>query len=366
MLDCIINKSKTKLTEIKVLTLKREDIEKIDKYIQGISDEAEKDYVNSLFIDGENNPDLRDFIEKDWKNFPINTSGVDINLNRILDRIHHIIHFQDNYKKERTVFRILSVYRKIAAILLLPLVLAGILLYITLSDRNDKLLTKNASVMIYAPMGSRVAFNLPDGTKGMLNSGSHLTYSLPFIHNRTINLEGEAWFEVTHDIHNPFKINAGSSLVKVLGTSFNLSAYQSENYIELVLLEGEVEFSNSKLDEKIKILPSERLILQNDIINKSTVDPLKYNAWTNGKLVFRGDPMTEVVRRIERWYNVKIELADKELENYSFRATFQDDKLEEVLKFLSLTSPIKYQITPRQQLPDGTFDVEKATIYLKK
>lgn len=346
--------------------MKKEDIEKIDKYIQGISTEEEKAYVDSLFTGGENNPDLRDFIEKDWKNFLINTSGDEINLNRILDRIHHIIHFQDNQKKKSTVFRVLSVYRKIAAILLLPLILTGILLYITLSDRNDKFLTRDASVMIYAPMGSRVAFDLPDGTKGMLNSGSHLTYSLPFIHNRTINLEGEAWFEVTHDKQNPFKINAGSSLIKVLGTSFNLSAYQSENYIELVLLEGEVEFSNAKLDEKIKILPSERLILQNDIINKSAVDPLKYNAWINGKLVFRGDPMAEVVRRIERWYNVKVELADTELENYSFRATFQDDKLEEVLRYLSLTSPIKYQITPRQQLPDGTFDVEKVTIYLKR
>jgi ferric-dicitrate binding protein FerR (iron transport regulator) len=76
--------------------------------------------------------------------------------------------------------------------------------------------------------------------------------------------------------------------------------------------------------------------------------------------------MADVVRRIERWYNVKIELADHELEKYSFRATFQDDSLEDVLRFLSMTSPISYVITPREMLQDGTFKKEKVTIYLRK
>ncbi len=121
-----------------------------------------------------------------------------------------------------------------------------------------------------------------------------------------------------------------------------------------------------KDDEKVTTLPLERLVFQNGNISKSVTDPAKYNAWTEGKLVFRGDLMTEVARRIERWYNVKICLADQEIEKYSFRATFEDDKLEDVLRFLSLTSPIRYQITPRKLLPDGTYEKEKVTIYLKK
>jgi ferric-dicitrate binding protein FerR (iron transport regulator) len=107
------------------------------------------------------------------------------------------------------------------------------------------------------------------------------------------------------------------------------------------------------------------LVFQNGNISKSVTDPAKYNAWTEGKLVFRGDPMAEVARRIERWYNVKIELGDKELEKYTFRATFQDDTLEDVLRFLSLTSPIRYSITPRELMQDGTYRKEKVTIYLK-
>ena len=76
--------------------------------------------------------------------------------------------------------------------------------------------------------------------------------------------------------------------------------------------------------------------------------------------------MAEVARRIERWYNVKVNLADKELEKYSFRATFQDDSLEDVLKLLAMTSPIRYKITPRKLLPDGTYDAEKIIIYKKR
>jgi len=165
---------------------------------------------------------------------------------------------------------------------------------------------------------------------------------------------------------SPFEITAGNSTVKVLGTSFNINAYPSENYIEVVLAKGKVEFSDNHNNAKVTMFPSERLIFHNGSISKTVTDPAKYSGWTEGKLVFRGDPMTEVGRRIERWYNVKFELANRELEKYSFRGTFEDDTLEEVLDLLSMTSPIRYKITPRKINEDGTYEKEIVTIYLKK
>jgi ferric-dicitrate binding protein FerR (iron transport regulator) len=200
----------------------------------------------------------------------------------------------------------------------------------------------------------------------MLNSGSSLSYSLPFNNNRQVRLEGEAWFEVNHDEAHPFEISTGNSTVKVLGTSFNMSAYPDENYVEVVLKTGKVEFMESNGSDNVTMVPSERLVFQNGNISKSVTDPAKYNAWTEGKLVFRGDQMGEVARRIERWYNVKIDIGDKELEKYSFRATFEDDKLEEVLRLLSMTSPITYHISPRKLLADGTYEKELITINIKK
>jgi ferric-dicitrate binding protein FerR (iron transport regulator) len=252
---------------------------------------------------------------------------------------------------------------KTAAILLLPVLIAGGLM-LSFSGRNDnKTVDSGYDATIYAPMGSRVSFNLPDGTSGMLNSGSYLSYSFSRNGLREASLSGEAWFEVESDPENPFLISAGRSTVKVTGTRFNLSAYPSENYVEVVLDEGRVEFRNDNTDDFILLKPSERLISQNGDIKKSSVDPDKYHAWTDGKLVFKNDPMEEVVRRIERWYNVKISVEDDELEKYSFRATFQDDSVEEVLKFLALTSPIGYKITPRIIGHDGSYVKQEITIY---
>jgi transmembrane sensor len=346
--------------------LKQEEIEKIERYIKGLAEDDERNWVESQFLNGEDNHCLRSLLKDDWDHMLKDPSQPEVNLNHLLDRVHHTIHRNETLKKQRPLQKLVRIYMRAAALLLLPLLVAGGLVFGYLGKYNITASDQQAFSKIYAPFGSRVSFCLPDGTKGMLNSGSYLCYSIPFARNRQIKLEGEAWLEVKHDEDHPFKINAGDMTVKVLGTSFNVSAYPTENYIEVVLQQGKVEFQNNTSNEIVTMLPSERLVFQNGNITKSFTDPAKYNAWTEGKLVFRSDPMTEVARRIERWYNVKVELADKDLEKYSFRATFQDDKLEDVLKFLSMTSPIRYTIVGGKLMPDGIYRKKEVTIYLNK
>lgn len=345
---------------------KQEEKEKIERYIKGLSDNNEKDGVESLFLNGEKDLYLRSSLEKDWDIMLKDTPPSEVNLSHLLDRVHHLIRKNETLKRQKPLQKFMRIYMKAAAILVLPLLIAGGLVYSYLGYKGKTNADRQVSSTIIAPFGARVSFNLPDGTSGMLNSGSRLSYSLPFNNNRRVNLEGEAWLEVNHDEDHPFEINTGNSTIKVRGTSFNVSAYPAENYVEVVLQQGKVEFLDNKDNEKVTMLPSERLIFKDGNISKSVTDPAKYNAWTEGKLVFRGDPMAEVARRIERWYNVKVELADKEIEMYSFRATFEDDKLEEVLRLLTMTSPIRYQISPRKLLTDGTYEKEKVTIYLKE
>ena len=345
--------------------MKQDDFDKIERYINGVADDSEKKIVESLFLNGENNLYFRNCLNKDWELILKGDSAPEVNLSHLLDRIHHIIRKNENVMRLKPLQRLMRAYIKAAAILLLPLLVAGGLIYGYMSHKFQSVPDQEVTSMIYAPMGSRVSFSLPDGTTGMLNSGSYLSYSLPFVQNRRVKLEGEAWFEVSHDEDHPFEINAGISKVKVLGTHFNISAYPAENYVEVVLLKGKLEFSDSGKSEWIAIQPSERLIFQNGNITKAVTDPAKYIAWTEGNLIFRNDPMDEVARRIERWYNVKINLADKELERYSFRATFQDDTLEDVLRFLAMTSPISYEISPHKLMPDGIFKKVEVTIYKK-
>lgn len=345
--------------------MKPEESEKIELYTKGIAGYDEKRFVESLFIEGETNYSLRNFLEQDWNSFIDQESVPQTELSHILDKIHHIIRKNEGRKILTPSQKILKFYIRAAAVILIPLMIAGVLVYNNLSYKNYLTENERMAARIFAPFGSRVSFTLPDGTKGMLNSGSHLDYATPFTFNRKVKLEREAWFEVSRDEDNPFEITAGSSVVKVLGTSFNISAYPAENYIEIVLNSGKIGYHSNVSDEDIVLFPSERLIYSEGKTSKSVVDTEKYNAWTEGKLVFRGDPMAEVARRIERWYNVKINIADKELEKYSFRATFHDDSLEDVLKYLAMTSPIQYRISPRKLLPDGTFDKQEITIYKK-
>jgi transmembrane sensor len=347
-------------------TLSKEEKEKIERFKSGQADDTETAFVESLFMNGEENFSLRNTLEKDWLKAVNDESASEVKLSHILDRIHHAIRKTEGMNKQKPIQKLLLFYMRAAAILLLPLLLAGGLVFNYIYNQDKPSVDQPVNSTIYAPMGSRISFNLPDGTKGMLNSGSTISYSLPFSDKRQVRLVGEAWLEVTHDENHPFEINTGNSTVKVLGTSLNVNAYPEEKYVEVVLLEGIVLFQNNINQYKAIMDPSERLIFKDGNISKSVTDPAKYNAWTEGKLVFRGDPMTEVARRLERWYNVKIILADKALENYSFRGTFQDDKIEEVLRLLSMTSPIKYQITSRKLMADGTFDKQIITINIKK
>lgn len=336
--------------------------EKINNYTSGKQSPAEAEEVIAMMAGGKDNADLRSLLEEDWNGFMNSDIPTGERLSPVLDKIHHLISLNEFGMRRSLAKRAITFYTRVAAIILLPLLAgAGFLL---LRDRTvyDSL---PAVTSIYAPPGSRVSFTLPDGTEGMLNSGSTLKYSMPFVRERSISLSGEAWFEVTHDEKHPFSIEAGDLDLTVLGTAFNVSAYPEENYVEVVLENGQVLVRCDKYTEGMVMSPSERLVYENGKVARSTADPAKYYSWTSGKLVFRSDSMSEVARRIERWYNVQVDIMDDDLEKYSFHATFEDDPLEEVLKFLSMTSPIRYEISPRQLTADSVYSKSIVKIFLK-
>lgn len=335
-----------------MIKLKKEDEEKIVRYLDGLADNADREAVETFFGDGESNRPLKLYLEEDWSRVTAGTDNTSDGLQHILDHIHHDISLNKYHRETKAIRRLSGFYARVAAILLLPLLaFGGYLFFRDNSQRGDQEVVST----IYAPKGSRVAFTLPDGTSGMLNSGSYLTYRTPFIRERNISLQGEAWLDVTHDEKHPFRIAAGDLSLTVLGTSFNVNAYPDEQYVEVVLEEGRVSVTSPGEKEPVIMHPSERLVYQSGNITMGNADPSKYSSWKEGKLVFRGDTMAEVARRLERWYNVNVELKGTEIEKYSFRGTFEDDQLEEVLHYLCMTSPLKYVIIPRKIMADGTY-----------
>jgi len=350
--------------------IKQSDIKKLERFTKGLSDEREEQYIYSLFSENIGDGEFKQHILTEWMEYLKENEGEDYKISYLLDRIHHKIHFSKSLEKKTLVRKIYHIYSLAAAVLLIPLIVAS---GIWLSNNSPTIIKEQILVAekpvvstLFAPLGSRISFSLPDGTKGWLNSGSTLEYKYPFCNNRHIKIFGEAWFDVAHDKNHPFEISAGKSSITVLGTKFNLNAYPEDNYVEVVLEDGKVEFSTPGLPSNIEMKPDERLVFRDGTVNINVTDTYKYSAWKEGKLVFRSDPMAEVARRIERWYNVKIVLVDKALEKYIIRGTFQDDSLNEVLHYLSMTSPISYKIIERKLLKNGIYQKKKVLLYQKK
>ncbi len=93
-------------------------------------------------------------------------------------------------------------------------------------------------------------------------------------------------------------------------------------------------------------------------------NPKKYTGWTEGKLVLRNDPMPVLLKRMERWYSVKFNIIDKQISEYTYWGTFEEENLDQVLNLLSLTGPVKFNIRPRQKQSDGTYEVQLIDVVL--
>lgn len=316
--------------------------------------------ITNWFEDSNNETELKNAIQQHWQEFSVEASENKKDLNSVLDQLKQKIAEQ----KPVVNFRIRAqrFYTRAAAILLLPLVLYSI--YSTFYNTQPTEMA--ASIEIVSPHGARTKFQLPDGTQGWLNSGSSLKYANTFLSKRKIDLIGEAWFEVAHNAKKPFVVHTKVLDVQVLGTKFNVTAYPEENITEVVLQEGKVNVDGFKGLYKVAMKPNEKFTFDKKSQSGSIqeVKASQFSAWKDGLLVFRNEPLSEVLKRVSRWYNVDIVLNDPDLENLRYRATFQEEQVEEVIRLISLTVPIEFSFNNREIGDDGVF--KKRTITIRK
>ena len=346
--------------------MKQIDKNILEKYLKNTASTDEQARIEKMFASKGDVRSINDYIKKDWNEYFNSDETIDKDMSSILNKIHHTIHLNENKLNNTIVKKLNNWFYKIAAILVIPLMITAIVMFFKLEKANNILAESPSMVSINSPRGSKLAFHLPDGSKGTLNSGSSLEYAIPFTNNRNIKLTGEAYFNVTQNKEHPFTVSTKSLNIRALGTRFNVYAYAETNRTEVILEEGKVECSFGSKHNKIYLKPNERIVLSDGKITKSEVNALKFIAWKDGKLIFRGDLMPEVAHRLERWFNIEIEIADKELLTYSFRGTFENDSLEEILKLLKKTSPIDCKIIKRKELQDGSFTKKKVIFHKKK
>jgi transmembrane sensor len=205
---------------------------------------------------------------------------------------------------------------------------------------------------INVPYGKHFKIKLTDGTVVNLNSGSTLKYPVKFIdgESRQVYLTGEAFFNVAKDIKHPFTVNADEVDVKVLGTQFNVSAYAEDEQINTVLVEGSVELYNknstkdSRAVTQLKpgYLGSWKKSTHKLTIEKTDTDIV--TAWIEGRIIFKHLPFDEIIKKLERHYNVEIINNNRELSDDLITASFDIETIDQVFKVISEIHPITYKI----------------------
>lgn len=181
---------------------------------------------------------------------------------------------------------------------------------------------------------------------------------------RIVDLNGLAFFTVTHRPKQPFIVKTPSKLnIEVLGTKFNVSSYSEDNSCEIILEQGSVRLNLQ--DQKVcEMLPNERVIYQseNNSIEKSSVNALDYVAWKDGKLILNDVSLKEMCLKIGRFYNVEFVLKTEKIDNQKVRLVLQDETLEDALKLLTMIAPVSYQIEKRKIMDNDSYSKTKIII----
>jgi uncharacterized protein YdeI (BOF family) len=328
------------------------DSEKIDRFFMGEYSDKDSSYVDEVFCDNNKEKELRHLLSRQFEELLPEDDLDKKDLDHILYRINYEINTRLSQRKVWPFDNIVKWTLRIAGVIILPLlILIGIQTY------KEVYLKKEAWVEIKAPAWTRAQFSLPDGTTGWLNSNSSVKYNGNFNSDRQVTLKGEAFFDVFKDKRRPFKVNTNEIMVTVLGTRFNLASYENEKNVEVVLEEGKLIFNNREMNKSYPMNPNDLVIYDKTRKDFSTeiVQPHKYLSWTEGKLVFRNDPLDVIARRLERWYNIDVEINVSLTEDLRLRATFIDEGLEEVLDLLKRSLPIEYKIENGNIQTDGVY-----------
>lgn len=196
--------------------------------------------------------------------------------------------------------------------------------------------------------GERVSITLPDGTAVKLNSESLLSYKQDFgKKDRRVSLSGEGYFEVQKDARKKFVVNTEFMDVEVTGTSFNVYAYSDKDLMEMALVQGSVIVSSVHPPfEKMNVVPNEKVIYNKKTgeMKKVTSSNVLETAWVSKELVFRSEPLEEVLKRVGRKYGVSFDITDSSLIKDTYTGVFDKEEIEEVMNILEIHYGFDYRI----------------------
>ncbi|MCD0488102.1 FecR family protein [Pedobacter sp. MC2016-14] len=208
-------------------------------------------------------------------------------------------------------------------------------------------LVADAEFSITTPRGGTYEVILADGTHVWLNADSKLKFPNKFTgKQRLVSLYGEGYFEVSHNAAMPFRVLTGHQQVEVLGTHFNVNAYQNESEIKTTLIEGAVKVSEKGTSKLLS--PGFQAINNDKGIEVIKVDPAISIAWKNKQFLFEGQNIKIIMRMLQRWYNVDVIYSGEITTDTFSGGVSRFNNLSEVLSSLESTGKVKFRLIGRQ------------------
>jgi ferric-dicitrate binding protein FerR (iron transport regulator) len=247
--------------------------------------------------------------------------------------------------------KLLSRWR-IAAVFFFLVGCAGILAYL---NKEGAALMANTYTTVATSNGQSSKIFLPDSTVVWINSGTKLSYNTSFaVDKRAVKLTGQAFFQVARNEQLPLTVTCNDLEIRVLGTSFDISAYPEDKNISVVLESGSIQLQKADDHSLIqKMQPGEMAEFNTNHrkLSISKVDCNNYTSWKNGILIFKDQPMEKVLEKLERWYNIDIEVKSNKVNQLIFNATIINESVEEIFDLMKFSCAISYSIIPSRS-PD--------------
>ncbi|NOU59311.1 FecR family protein [Marinifilum sp. JC070] len=319
----------------------------IAKHFAGDISNEEMSQLKEWLDSSEDNRLLFNDLKQSWESFNLPASSED--KFRVLSKVKARIK-TDEIKEDKVVRPLFNkVWYKYAASLIV-IVSVSILAWYQLNEPFSVLNTLGYEVN-QCEAGTHEKLILSDGSQVFMNGDSRIKYKMNAEGSeRIVYLEGEAFFDVARDEKKPFIIGLDDAEVKVLGTSFNIKAYPGDHSVETSVVTGKVAFNHmhgflKKNKESMFLVPGQKGVINH---SSDSFDQLSVNneldiAWMQKKLNFKNTPLLEITKQLYRMYGVKFKLTDGSLEDLKITASFENEKLEEVMKILEMMSEFSYK-----------------------
>jgi len=340
--------------------------ELIIRYFDGnITDSDLEELVGWIKSDQDN---FKYFLEmQELWNYSSMTTSTEDDTGKILSDFYKYVAEKDKSKRDQKKFA--NFFLRIAAVLVVAVVL-NIVYQMMTGNRSLNSLKGISEISI--PAGHKGRITLPDGTSIWLNSSTTLKYNSAFNgKKRKVYLDGEAFLEVAKDPDRLFEVETADLTLQVLGTSFNVKSYSSDDKVEATLIEGSLRIlspSSSKKSGEVILKPSQKAVYvrngslisitqleaeinQDNSESGSTAQTTSslpseielVSAWKDGDLIFHNEKFEDIALKMERWYGVKVTIADSSLKNERFTGKFvNNETIYQVLGVFDRSEAIQY------------------------